>query len=471
MISSAGDCAAWLPQTMETPLKTAPATYDRRSTANSIDRRHAPKRTLRAWARLYYGLGFIPVPTIRTRKCKGQPLVAWEQSGWKDLALQGEQPPWADVQRVFQDAAKADGIALIQRRGLIVIDTDGPAGEQFVVEHGYPDCPQQSGARGVHYWFALPDGLIYEGTREIAPEMDAIGAGSLIYVEPSPDKKWDISLQDTKPPLAPDWALTLIRASEKPKCKRPAKTAKSQPANIEPITEEEIAPYLELVPDLRRRGPYKCVGTCPLHADQKPSFVVCRAARDGRVHWIDFGACRATLVRRRRLTTGAMKEYHGGTLRELQRLLLRGRGLDVYDRLHQAINALDVGCPVRRLLMAALAKARDCRLDPLEQINFSYREIAQATGCEKVVMCNPDGRWRRHLSNNGRDVQRLLAELQTETGVAVEIGQSGPIGGGRRNTKLLMPRAWVEPYCATKRTAERDLQVVPSGLAQSPESP
>jgi hypothetical protein len=244
--------------------------------------------------------------------------------------------------------------------------------------------------------------------------------------------------------------------------------AKLQPARIDPITEGEIAPYLELIPDLRRRGPFKYVGTCPLHADQKPSLVVYRARRDGRVHWIDFGACQATLVRRWRLVTGAVKEYHGGTHRELQRLLLRGRGLDAYDRLHQAINALDVSCPVRRLLMAALAKARDCRLDPLEKIDFSYREIAQATGCEKVVMCNSDGRWRRHLSNNGRDVQRLLVELQRETGIAVEIGQSGPVGGGRRNTKLLVPRAWVEPYSAMKRTAERDVQVVPSGLAQSP---
>jgi len=438
------------------------------STAGRPAGRTGRRHGLLSWARSYFRLGLTPVPTLRTTESKGKPLVEWVRIGWKGLALQGEQPPWTDVRRAFRDAVEADGIALILRPDMLVLDTDGPAGEQFMLEHGFPECPQQASARGTHYWFALPDGMTHEGKRRVAPEVDAIGAGWLLYVVPSPDKKWCVPLQDADLPLAPPWALALLRALGALRRQFPASAEEAETPSLDPMTEEEIARYLQLVPGLKKRGPYKYVGPCPFHPDARPSFAVYKARRDGRLHWIDFAACSASLVRRRRLATGGVREYHGGTLRELQRLLRHGRGLDAYDRMHEAVNALDLSRPVRRLLMALLTKARACRLELAERIDFTYREIAEATGCEKVVVYAPDGRRRSYLSNNGRGVQRLLAELQRETGVAVEVGRSGTIGGGRRNTKLLVPRAWTEPYRRLATAAERSPESAGAAAEQLP---
>ncbi len=80
-----------------------------------------------------------------------------------------------------------------------------------------------------------------------------------------------------------------------------------------------------------------------------------------------------------------------------------------YGRAFEALNSLDLPDDERTLWEELLRHAARHGYDPRRPIAWPKRDIAAATEREQVVRANSDGRWRTHLSNHGRSVDRLVA--------------------------------------------------------------
>jgi hypothetical protein len=124
---------------------------------------------------------------------------------------------------------------------------------------------------------------------------------------------------------------------------------------------------------------------------------------------------------------------------------LRAELSSQYGRAYESLAALSLPEDEHRLWEAIIAMARRNAWDLRHPVCFTYRDVAEATGCEKVVRCNPDGRERVHLSNHGRAVVRLIGRAVARfPGDGDE--QRWQVGAGFRNaSRFLIPQAWIAP--------------------------
>ena len=405
--------------------------------------------------RTYYDKGLIPVPVAERKPC-----VQWEHRlGWKTKALQGELPPWEEVANAFVWAGShrgADGIAVILRPGVLVIDPDTPDGLRWLAQRELPTCPSIRGRRGSHYWYGIS--VPFEGVYHPVEGVEFLGAGHLVYVVPSHKegkwKRWVRRFGNGPLPAAPEWATQLLlergeRSDPKPKTNgAAAESAVAKLGKLLPITPEDLPALREHVSDVRITG-LTATGTCPFpnHADAVPSFVLYRRASDGQIHWRDFGKCAESRTRTKRsASAGALITYHSGTLRELRRLLGLGGNAAQHNLAFQAAAALTgVDPDVEKFVHLLLLKAKRYMLDLREEVDYTFREIARNVGCERLVETNPDGRPHVHLRNNGRSVNTFIVHVQAQTGLTFVPGRSYLRPEGRRNTAFIIPQAWITP--------------------------
>lgn len=407
-------------------------------------------------ARAYYDRGLIPVPVAERVPC-----VRWEQRlGWKTKALGGELPSWEEVSRAFAWAEAhrgADGITVILPPGVLVIDPDSQEGKRWLAQRELPACPKIGGRRGSHFWYSTP--VRFEGLYRPVAGVDFLGAGHLVFVVPSHKggkwKRWVRRFGDGPLPSAPGWATQLLADHEEEKRspkgtaeRAPARSKAARPVKLLPITSEDLRILREYIPGVRLTYP-TATAQCPFpnHEDRTPSFVFYRRVSDGQIHWRDFGKCAESLTGvKHSAKTGKAIEYHGGTLRELRRLLGMGGGAGQHNLAFQAAAALSgVDPDVEKFVHLLLLKAKRCMLDLREEIDFTVREIAREVGCERLVIANPDGRPRVHLSNNGRTVKAFIKLVQAQTGITLIPGRNVFHPEGKRNTAFIIPQAWITP--------------------------
>ena len=114
-----------------------------------------------------------------------------------------------------------------------------------------------------------------------------------------------------------------------------------------------------------------------------------------------------------------------------------------YGRAYESLAALSLPEDEHRLWEGIISRARQNAWDLRRPICFTYRDAAAATGCEKVVRCNPDGRERVRLSNNGRAVVRLIDRVVSRF-PGDEHEQRFERGAGYKSaSRFLLPQAWI----------------------------
>lgn len=126
------------------------------------------------------------------------------------------------------------GIATGPESGLLVLDVDGKAGEESLIElerRGFilPDTYSvRTGSGGHHHYFAWPKGAdVRNSARRIAPGLDIRGTGGLVAAEPSLHKSgrhYEVNESATDPAPCPAWLLSHIREAQAPA------TRQSEPA-------------------------------------------------------------------------------------------------------------------------------------------------------------------------------------------------------------------------------------------------
>jgi hypothetical protein len=118
------------------------------------------------------------------------------------------------------------GIASGPESGLLVLDVDGKAGEQSLVDlaqRGFilPDSYSvRTGSGGQHLYFTWPDGAdVRNSARKIAAGLDVRGAGGYVVAPPSihaSGQRYEISEAATQPAPCPEWLLSLIQEPPAP---------------------------------------------------------------------------------------------------------------------------------------------------------------------------------------------------------------------------------------------------------------
>jgi hypothetical protein len=116
-----------------------------------------------------------------------------------------------------------------------------------------------------------------------------------------------------------------------------------------------------------------------------------------------------------------------------------------YGRAFEALNALDLPDDERTFWEELLRHATRNGYDLRHPIAWTTRDIAEATGCERVVWANPDGRLRSHLSNHGRSLVRLIKRVVARFPGDEDEQRWVPGMGWRVAGLFLIPQAWIAP--------------------------
>lgn len=164
-------------------------------------------RHLKASAKWYanYGCSVIPLEGKK-------PLISWER-------YQKERATIEQIEAWWSKWPLANvGIVTGKISGLIVLDIDGPAGEQTLKDqklHLPPTITTKTGGDGWHYYFKYPDFECNNFAGRL-PGIDFRGDGGYVVAPPSYHPNgtkydWAISPKEETPAEAPGWLLKLIR--------------------------------------------------------------------------------------------------------------------------------------------------------------------------------------------------------------------------------------------------------------------
>jgi len=420
-------------------------------------------------ARLCWEAGLTAIPVRRTPTKKGVPQVRWVKGGWKSRVLVNECFPWDEIEHsIVITADRANGLAIIIPRWLVIADPDSPEAAEYAEEQGLPDTVGVAGSRGIHHWYRHT--LPYVG-RHYAADLDPVadpraaklellGPGALAFIPPSFHKRW---ISRPRDPIAdaPTWMLEFMsKLSE-----RRARMARSQAKAAEGLPrvsvpevrardgDYDIAEWQKYVPSLEPVGEDQWLGFCPWHEDpptgHSPSYGVFRG-RDERLRGQCFApGCKDSAVprtvgsgRRRRQRVVTFRQFVWKLTSHLERRVALSPW---YGRAFEALNSLDLPDDERTFWEELLRHATRRGYDLRHPIAWTTRDIAEATKCEKVVRANSDGRWRSHLSNHGRAVRRLIERAVARFPGDEHETRWVPGPGWGIAGLFLIPQAWITP--------------------------
>ena len=151
--------------------------------------------------------------------------LAFAARGWAVLPLNGKLPRTEHgVKDASTDPVKIKGwltvwkdanigIATGAKSGLVVLDLDGPEGEESVKGKHIPPCPQQRTGKGTHFFFQHPGKPIGNKVR-LLPGVDIRGDGGYVVLAPSLHAcgvryEWTIPPDGEAPPSMPEWLIEL----------------------------------------------------------------------------------------------------------------------------------------------------------------------------------------------------------------------------------------------------------------------
>jgi putative DNA primase/helicase len=115
------------------------------------------------------------------------------------------------------------GVGIVTGRlsGVLVLDVDGPEGQEELQKRGHPVTPMVRTARGgLHLYFKHPDHHVRTGIR-VAPGLDVKASGGYVVAPPSVGAngkpyEWVVSTEDAELADPPGWLMELIER-ERPK--------------------------------------------------------------------------------------------------------------------------------------------------------------------------------------------------------------------------------------------------------------
>src|SRR5215210_1254885 len=135
--------------------------------------------------------------------------------------------------------------------GVLVLDVDGPEGEEELQKYGHPVTPMVRTANGgLHLYFKYPEQHVRTGIR-VAPGLDVKASGGYVVAPPSlgPNGRpyeWIVSLEEAEPADPPEWLMSLI---EKPK-----RNGAAGPVGERIPSGERNKELTSLAGSMRRRG-------------------------------------------------------------------------------------------------------------------------------------------------------------------------------------------------------------------------
>ncbi len=420
-------------------------------------------------ARLCWEAGLTAIPIRRTATKKGVPQVKWVKDGWKARVLDENRIPWEEVEKAILDkAGRTNGLAIIIPRWLVIADPDSPEAAEYAEEEGLPNTVRVAGSRGVHHWYrhAVPY-VSRHYVKDLDPEADPrarklefLGPGALAFIPPSFQKRW-LGQPSDHIAEAPAWIVAFMRKQSDGKAREthpPATTVERVPRVHVPQVKAgngdyDIAEWQRYIPSLELAGDEQWLGFCLWHenppAGHSPSYGVFRG-RDGRLRGQCFApGCNDSAIliplaaggkRHRRVLT--FRQFLWQLTSHLERRVALSPW---YGRAFEALNALDLPDDERTFWEELLRHATRRGYDLRHPIAWTTREIAEATGCEKVVRANPDGRPRSHLSNHGRAVLRLITRVVARFPGDEHETRWVPGTGWGVASLFLIPQAWIAP--------------------------
>lgn len=125
----------------------------------------------------YADQGFSVIPVRRDTK---RPFVKWEK-------YQTEPATSEEIYAWWEEFPSAN-VAIITGAvsGLVVVDADGPTGQQWIIDNLPRTSVYQKTAKGIHAIYKHPGGDLAIGNRgRLAPEVDVRGDGGYIVAAPS----------------------------------------------------------------------------------------------------------------------------------------------------------------------------------------------------------------------------------------------------------------------------------------------
>ena len=99
--------------------------------------------------------------------------------------------------------------------GVLVLDVDGPEGEEELRKHGHPVTPMvRTASGGLHLYFRHPEQLVRTGIR-VAPGLDVKAAGGYVVAPPSlgangKPYEWIVSPEDAELAHPPGWLIEIL---------------------------------------------------------------------------------------------------------------------------------------------------------------------------------------------------------------------------------------------------------------------
>jgi putative DNA primase/helicase len=151
----------------------------------------------------------------------------YERGGWcpipikkrsKQTAL-GQLAPYLNRRATKEELAAwawpGVGIVTGPVSGVLVLDVDGPKGEEELRKHGHPVTPLvRTASGGLHLYFRHPEQLVKTGIR-VAPGLDVKAAGGYVVAPPSlgangKPYEWIVSPEDAQLADPPEWLLEIL---------------------------------------------------------------------------------------------------------------------------------------------------------------------------------------------------------------------------------------------------------------------
>jgi putative DNA primase/helicase len=151
----------------------------------------------------YRRRGWSPIP-IKERSKEPNLLELRPYLGRKATKEELDSWPWPGV-----------GIVTGPVSGVLVLDVDGPEGEEELRKHGHPPTPMVRTANGgLHLYFRHPAHEVKTGIR-VAPGLDVKASGGYVVAPPSigPNGKayvWLVSPEEAELADPPEWLLNVL---------------------------------------------------------------------------------------------------------------------------------------------------------------------------------------------------------------------------------------------------------------------
>src|SRR5215217_5420709 len=151
----------------------------------------------------------------------------YDRGGWCPIPIKkrskqttlGQLAPYLNRRATKEELAAwtwpGVGIVTGPVSGVLVLDVDGPEGEEELRQHGHPVTPMvRTASGGLHLYFRHPEQLVRTGIR-VAPGLDVKAAGGYVVAPPSlgPNGRayeWIISPEEAELTDPPEWLMSLL---------------------------------------------------------------------------------------------------------------------------------------------------------------------------------------------------------------------------------------------------------------------